>query len=148
MNLTFYALLMVKGESQPSNIPYYGQLTQILELRYTDGNRVVLFHGEWYDVAREGVGYNIDRYGVITVNTKKKLNTQEPFVLASQVSQVYYIKGLKDPNWATVIETKPRNFFDVPEGEAEAHVDDDEPFQEESSQRSRVHLPKISEEDD
>lgn len=137
---------MVKGEKQPGIIPYYGQLTHILELRYTEGNRVVLFYGEWYDVAREGVGYIVDQYGVIAVNTRKRLNTQEPFVLASQVSQVYYIKGLKDPYWATVIETKPRNFFDVPEGEIE--VDGEEPFQEESSQRSRPHTLEINEEED
>ena len=97
-------------------------------------------------MAREGVGYNIDRYGVITVNTRKKLNTQEPFVLASQVSQVYYVKGLKDPSWATVIETKPRNYFDIPE--SEVSIDDEEPFQEESSQRNRPHLLEINEEED
>ena len=35
--------VVVKGEFQSSNIPYYGSLTDIIELRYTEGIRVVLF---------------------------------------------------------------------------------------------------------
>ena len=36
----------------------------------------------------------------------RKLNTQEPLVLASQAQQAYYVRGIKDPTWSTIIETK------------------------------------------
>ncbi|CAL2228984.1 unnamed protein product [Prunus armeniaca] len=78
---------MVKGKNQIDNVPWYGTLVDIVELHYTEGNRVVLFNCDWYDMARKGTGYKIDRYGIITVNTTRKLNTQEPFVLASQTTQ-------------------------------------------------------------
>jgi hypothetical protein len=139
--------IVVKGETQHGSVPYYGQLLNIVELRYTQGNRVVLFQGEWYDVAREGIGYKIDRHGIITVNTRRKLATQEPFVLASQANQVYYIKCLKDPCWKTVVEIKPRNFFDVPEVDKD-DPDDEEPFQEEGSQRISSQQYGVNDEDD
>ena len=31
---------MVRGEDQSCNVPYYGQLTDIVELQYTEGNKV------------------------------------------------------------------------------------------------------------
>ena len=34
---------MVRGENQSCNVPYYGQLTDIVKLQYTEGNKVVLF---------------------------------------------------------------------------------------------------------
>ena len=50
---------MVRGEDQSCNVPYYGQLTDIVELQYTEGNKVVLFKCDWCDVSREGIGYNL-----------------------------------------------------------------------------------------
>ncbi|KAK0608417.1 hypothetical protein LWI29_030375 [Acer saccharum] len=78
-------------------------------------------------VAREGIGFKRDRCGNIVLNTKKKLNTQEPFVLASQAIQVYYLEGINDPTWSTSIEIKPRNLYEMP-------MDEGEPYQEEQMQ--------------
>ena len=50
---------MVRGENQSCNVPYYGQLTDIVELQYTEGNKVVLFKCDWCGVSREGIGYNL-----------------------------------------------------------------------------------------
>ena len=57
----------------------------------------------------------------------RKLSTQEPFVLASQAQQAYYVRGIKAPTWSTVIETKPRNLYEMPNNEGE-------PYQEEEIQ--------------
>jgi len=117
---------MVRGEDQSCNVPYYGQLTDIVELQYTEGNKVVLFKCDWYDVSREGIGYKRDRHGTTIVNTSRKLKTVEPFVLACQATQVYYVNGIKDPTWNVVIETKPRNLYEMPS-------DEEEPYQEEEN---------------
>jgi len=115
--------VMVKGEGNDGELSYYGVILDIIELRYTGGNKIALFRCDWYDTLREGVGYKKDHHGIVSVNMKRKLHTNEPFVLASQVTQVYYIKCLKDPTWAIVIEAKPRNLYEMPENE-------DEPYQE------------------
>ncbi|CAN0859932.1 hypothetical protein LINGRAHAP2_LOCUS7801 [Linum grandiflorum] len=114
--------VMVRGENN-GGISFYGTLSNVIELRYTDGVRVVLFQCEWYDTTREGVGYKKDHHGIISVNTKRKLKTEEPFVLASQAIQVYYVSSLKNPNWTTVVETTPRNLYQMP-SEDEAYQED------------------------
>ena len=50
---------MVRGEDQIFNVLYYRQLTDIVELQYTKGNKVVLFKCDWCGVSREGIGYNL-----------------------------------------------------------------------------------------
>ncbi|CAL1393110.1 unnamed protein product [Linum trigynum] len=123
---------MVRGEND-GEIHYYGILTDIIELRYTEGLRGVLFQCEWYDTACEGVGYKKDGHGTITINTTRRLRTYEPFVLTSQSIQVYYVQSLRDPNWEIVVETRPRNLFAMPsntEGEGEGALD--EAYQEDN----------------
>ena len=48
----------------------------------------------------------------------------EPYVLASQVSQVFYVKNVRHKDWAVVVKTKPREVFDV--GINASHDDDDD----------------------
>ena len=57
----------------------------------------------------KGREYNEDKYGFILVNSKRKLRTNEPYVLASQAQKVYYVKDTKDPNWLVVVKTKPQD---------------------------------------
>ncbi|KAK2645094.1 hypothetical protein Ddye_020289 [Dipteronia dyeriana] len=116
--------VVVKWEIQTEEVSYYGRNKDIVELCYTVGNKVVLFDCDWFDTSREGRGYKRDRYEIVTVNIKRKLNTQDTFVLACQANQVYYTKGLLDNSWNAVNEIKPRNLYEMPV--------DGEPYQEET----------------
>jgi hypothetical protein len=60
--------IMARGEHQNGNVPFYELVIDIVELRYTKGNSIVLFKCEWIDVAREGISYKVDRHGSITIN--------------------------------------------------------------------------------
>ncbi|KAK8635908.1 hypothetical protein V6N13_004621 [Hibiscus sabdariffa] len=48
------------------------------------------------------------------VNVTRQLRTEEPYVLASQAEQVYYVKDIKDLNWQVAMKTKPRDLYDLP----------------------------------
>ncbi|PHT31460.1 hypothetical protein CQW23_27797 [Capsicum baccatum] len=91
--------VVVKGQ----NINYYGVLTEIVELQYFDGKCIVLFKCDWWDVDHIGKGVKINKYDCVSVNTKRKLATNEPFVLASQAEQVFYVKDNLHPNWSIVL---------------------------------------------
>ncbi|GMY33725.1 hypothetical protein FCV25MIE_28967, partial [Fagus crenata] len=41
--------IMVRGEHQNGNVPFYELVIDIVELRYTKGNSIVLFKCEWID---------------------------------------------------------------------------------------------------
>jgi len=45
----------------------------------------------WFDVYDQKRGVNMDEYGFVTVNSWRYLKINEPFVLASQASQVFML---------------------------------------------------------
>ena len=47
--------------------PINGQLTDIFELKCIEGNKVILFKCDLYDVSPEGIGYKRDHYGITIV---------------------------------------------------------------------------------
>jgi hypothetical protein len=126
--------LCVTTEDGPT---YYGRLTQIIEVTYYDLTRYVLFKCDWADI-QPNKGYKKDEYGFDLVNFKNLIHTgaritDDPFVLPSQVSQVYYVENPKNPNWAVAVRTKPRNVYDVGSGESDDGAEADsyhehEPF--------------------
>ena len=105
---------MVKGDPQSAGKDYFGVVLEIIALEYDSCHKVVLFRCEWYDVFNENVGLKREGNGVTSVNVKRFLNTNEPYVLACQVEQVYYVKDTIHRNWRVVMKTNPHNFYDIP----------------------------------
>ncbi|KAF2299871.1 hypothetical protein GH714_005182 [Hevea brasiliensis] len=63
-------------------------------------------------------GIKINALGFTLVNLSKLVHigvhvNDEPFVFASQVQQVFYIKDVIKPYWHVIIETKPRDFYEM-----------------------------------
>lgn len=119
--------VLVKGAVHSGEKECFGPLKEIIELDYGSIHKVILFDCEWYDVFSENVGIKRETYGITTVNVK----TNEPYVLASQVEQVYYVKDHLHQNWQVVLKTNPHNFYGIPsddedEGAKLFPVSDDE----------------------
>jgi len=84
--------ICVRGNIYGENdLDYYGIVDEILELSYVGfGNKVVILHCHWFDPVN---GVKVDNvYGLVDINHKSKLQTNEPFVLAGQSQHVYYTK--------------------------------------------------------
>ena len=72
------------------NVTYYGRITDIVELNYSNEGNVVLFKCDWV----KSNGFRVlDDFGITEVNFNHTINAQdknsEPFILASQATQVY-----------------------------------------------------------
>jgi hypothetical protein len=50
--------------------------------------------------------------------------TDETYVLTSQVEQVFYVEDERDPDWACAVRTKPRNVYNIGQGQG---PDDEQP---------------------
>jgi hypothetical protein len=105
----------VEGET------YYMQLIDIVEVEYYDRTTYVLIKCNWVDPTIDR-GFRIDDYGLVFVNFNHlvhmgELITNEPYVLTSQVDQVFYIEDRRNPNWVYAVRTKPQNMYDVGQGE-------------------------------
>ncbi|XP_009782279.1 uncharacterized protein [Nicotiana sylvestris] len=123
--------VLVRGDDLDSNKEYYGVLEDNYELSYVANRKVYLFKCHWWDVARLGRGYKIDKYGFTSVNTRCALNTNEPFVLASQSEQVFYLDDMVDNDWLVVVKTNPRDLFKIPDNNDNCVDIEDEELQNE-----------------
>jgi hypothetical protein len=106
---------------------YYGQLTDVVEVEYYDRTTYVLFKCNWADPTMDR-GFRVDDYGLAFVNfthlvQRGELLTDEPYVLTSQVDQVFYVEDERNPNWVCAVRTKPRNVYDVGQGEGSSDAD-------------------------
>jgi hypothetical protein len=100
---------------------YYEKLIDIIEVKYYDRTKYVLFKCNWADTTRDK-GYKIDNYGLVLVKFnhlihRGELITNEPYVLTSQVDQFFYVEDERNPDWACALRTKPRNMYDVGQGQ-------------------------------
>ena len=72
---------------------YYGYIEEIWELDYGPSFKVPLFRCKW--VKLDGVGVKVDQlYGMTTVDLNNLGYRDEPFVLANDVAQVFYVKDM------------------------------------------------------
>ena len=96
---------------------FYGVLTDIIELNYFGNIRHVLFKCTWVgDQNRRG--YKTDEFEFPMVNFTHSIHggeeiVDEPYVLASQATQVFYVEDKRHKDWYVVVKTKARDVFDV-----------------------------------
>ena len=109
------------------NKTYYGIIKEIVELNYEHKGNVVLFKCAWVDNCVQDKWVKTDQLGVTSVNFKHLFNTgekesDEPFILASQAVQVFYVPDPVDTEWVSIHQSKPRDFYDMDNLESE-HLD-------------------------
>ena len=74
-------------------VTYYGNIEQIWELDYGPSFKVPLFWCKWFNL--QGGEIKVDPlYGMTTVDLKNLGYHTEPFFLASEVAQVFYVKDM------------------------------------------------------
>ncbi|TMX00716.1 hypothetical protein EJD97_000287, partial [Solanum chilense] len=89
-----------------ANLTYYGKLVDIIELHYYSHFKVVLFKCDWYDIEK-------DMYDLTYVYFNKRCSQEEPFVLASQVHQCFYVQDPYDQDRHYVMKTVLRDLFNM-----------------------------------
>ena len=63
------------------------------------------------------------------------LNTNEPYVLASQAEQVFYVEDIVEKDWLVVVKTNPRDLYSMPPvcSDNDDDVDDDSSINEDDA---------------
>ncbi|KAM3365980.1 hypothetical protein ACQJBY_015509 [Aegilops geniculata] len=113
------AVLSEQGDNG-NTVEYYGILTEIVELQYLGGRRVTLFRCNWIDIFDKEHGMKKDnKHGIVSLNLQRLLLTDEPFVLASQVSQVFFVKDNLIKGWHAVVKNPSRHAYSVPHGQSD-----------------------------
>nr|GEZ17327.1 hypothetical protein [Tanacetum cinerariifolium] len=81
---------------------YYGVVDEIWELDYTSVV-IPLLKCKWVDNTR---GVKVDSDGFTCVNLSTNGYLSDPFILAKQATQVFYVKDPKDKRWHIVLQCK------------------------------------------
>ena len=77
------------------------------------------------------MGFKIDKYETINLNTHCKLRTKEQFALATQVEQVFYVDDNNAEGWIIPVRARPHDYYNMQDEHLEDDVrDDEEPFQD------------------
>ncbi|KAK3218819.1 hypothetical protein Dsin_012789 [Dipteronia sinensis] len=96
------------------DVSYFGNVVNVIELDYYDGRKVALFKCDLIDI-NSNRGTKKNELGFTLVNPSCLLKTEEPFILASQAIQVFYVEDPVEIDWHAVVFTKPRDLYDMDE---------------------------------
>ena len=122
------------AESSSGKQIYYGIIREIVELDYRHRGNMVLFRCDWVDNRVPNKWVKTDQFGVTTVNfnhlfsSGKKLS-DEPFIFASQATQVYYVPEAVDEDWCAVVQNKkPQDTYDMVSMDDAVNFDNEMPL--------------------
>ena len=112
--------VLVEGSYGTDDIDYYGVIRDIIGLKYLGGSITYVFKCDWWDLGggRDSI-YRDNHF--TSVNTASKWYEDDPFVLACQATQIYYlIDPMKSADedsgeitWRVVQKFVPRNIYEV-----------------------------------
>lgn len=91
-----------EARSRIAKESYYGVIQKIWELKY-DSFIIPVFKCKWVDNQR---GVKIDNDGFTLVDLSKNGYLSEPFILAKQATQVFFVEDPKDSRWHIVMHGK------------------------------------------
>ena len=87
------------------NVMYYGSVEEIIEISYHDHFSVVLFRCVWFHS-------EINEHQQSLVNKNKTICKGEPYILASQAHQVFYVEDPTKEGWHFAIHNNPMELSD------------------------------------
>ncbi|KAJ9539143.1 hypothetical protein OSB04_031876 [Centaurea solstitialis] len=90
------------ARSRIVNNSYYGVIQEIWELEYNSLS-IPLFKCKWVDNQQ---GVKVDNDEFIVIDLSKESYGSEPFILAKQASQVFFVEDPKDSKWHIVLHGK------------------------------------------
>ena len=94
------------GDTRPviASKSYYGVIEEIWELVYNPHLSIPLFRCQWV----EDRGVKVDNDGITLVDFNKVGYVDDPFILAKQATQVFYVTDPSDDRWSVVLSGKRR----------------------------------------
>ncbi|XP_062086482.1 uncharacterized protein LOC133792589 [Humulus lupulus] len=102
---------------------YYGILEEVLKLTFTGTYSVTLFKCKWFntDPRRKKI---IIENNITSINTSGEWYKDDPYILANQAKQVFYLDDLLRGNqWKVVEGVNHRQIWDVENCEANSDID-------------------------
>ena len=115
--------ICVSGGHDGENVNFYGVLANVLELDYLFGYKIIIFKCKWFDTNHQRKKIQQDPHFTI-INISSTWYENDPFVLATQAHQVFYLDDYKNgQNWKVVQKVQHRHLWDILEVDSNIEVD-------------------------
>ena len=88
---------------------FYEVINEIWDLDYNMFT-IPMFKCDWVDNKN---GIKVDELGFTLVDFSKIGHKSDPFILASQAKQVFYVEDQLDPKWSIVLSIPPKDFNNI-----------------------------------
>ena len=88
---------------------FYAVITYIWDLDYNMFN-ICVFKCDWFDSTN---GVKVDELGFTLVDLSKIGYKSDPFILATQSKQVFYVEDQVDPRWSIALSRKKMEDFNI-----------------------------------
>ena len=85
-------------------MPYFGVIEEICEVNYVKFS-VCVFKRKCVD---SNIGVRTDDFGFTLVDLKKLAYQNEPFIMAEQAKQVFYVQDPCEERWSMVLHKKKK----------------------------------------
>ncbi|KAJ9538028.1 hypothetical protein OSB04_030761 [Centaurea solstitialis] len=93
---------------------FYGQLEDIIEIRYLSGYSVVLFRCKWFNTDPRKKRCTT-KNNITSISVNSEWFKSDPYILATQAKQVFYIEDpSENHNWRVVEDVNHRKIWDHP----------------------------------
>ncbi|CAB4308257.1 unnamed protein product [Prunus armeniaca] len=117
---------MTLGLHNGESCEFYGSLVNVIKVQFKRGFKVVLFKCHWYNTDAKGKKV-IHDYNLTSVNINSQWYGSDPYVLATQAHQVFYMDDLKLGHpWRVVQRIQHRHVWDVPKRDDDDEDDDED----------------------
>lgn len=101
------------GVHNGEDIIFYGTLLEVMELLYKFDRKVLVFRCKWFN-SDPNSNLVVGDHNLTSINTTSNWYAGDPYILASQARQVFYLPDLRrGPNWRIVQKVPSRTMFDV-----------------------------------
>ncbi|XP_060969611.1 uncharacterized protein LOC133036865 [Cannabis sativa] len=102
---------------------YYRTLEDVITISYTGAYTVTLFECKWYStnpLRKKTISEN----NITSINIRGYWYQDEPYILANQAKQVFYLEDpLRGRDWKVVEDISHRQIWDINDNEDETDVD-------------------------
>nr|GEV68942.1 hypothetical protein [Tanacetum cinerariifolium] len=103
IRVTLIATTIDSSRMEIAKDSYYGVIEEIWELDYATVI-ILILKCKWVDNMRSGVKVDNDDFTCVNLSTNGYLS--DPFILAKQVDQVFYVEDPLDKRWHIVLQSK------------------------------------------
>ncbi|KAI3451662.1 hypothetical protein Pfo_008327 [Paulownia fortunei] len=100
------------------NLDFFGVLKDVVLIFYTFRYKVYLFWCDWFQCNPKKI--IVQEFGLTCIDTSKTWYEDDPFILATQTRQVYYLDDIKHgERWKVVQKVQHREIYEIIEKEDE-----------------------------